>query len=291
MSYSLINGAPINGDEGGDITLLPSGLDLLSAGAHTAVGGTTAGDASPLELGDPLALYAIEPPGLELLDAGTHIGLHDMDFTPPGLDLVDHGIPAMVVNPVAGDAEPLEIGDLTLQIGVPINARPAGLDLVLAGLHVASVGVVLPSDGFTVAGNARPLQLGSPALTPAAASTTAGGAQPLELGTAAIGVALSAGGAEPLELGTPGTGYATNAGAAQPLVLGSPGLAMAFTVQGIDLVVAGLHTVVSGGTFTVAGGGEPLTLGDHGPLGYASITRQHFPLDLGNLSINRGTTC
>lgn len=289
--YPTINGAGINGEEGGDITLLPPGLDLLAAGVHAAVGSTVAGGGDPLELCAPLLQFAIAPPGLDLVDAGTHIGLHDMDLAPPGLELVVHGAPSMVVNPVAGDAEPLEIGAQALQIGVPIHVMPVGLDLVYAGLHVASVSGVLPSDKTAVAGNARPLELGAPAVAPGPAFSTAGGAQPVEFGVVSLGVALIAGAAEPLELGAPGTGLALAAGGAQPLELGAPMWSIGFTAHGMDLVVAGVHRVAMDDTFTVAGDAAPLELGLHGPLGYAAITRQHFPLSLGAPSIHRGTTC
>lgn len=291
MGFPTINGAPINAEEGGDISLLPAGLDLLAAGAHTAVGSTIAGEAQPLELGEALVQFALQPDGLDLVANGIHIGLHDLALAPPGLDIVSHGTPIMVVNPVAGDADVLEFGALTFQIGVPIHARPVGLDLVVAGLHVAAVSGVVPSDKTTVAGNARPLELGIPAVAPGPDAATAGGASPLEMGDVTMGLVLIAGAAEPLEMGAPAIGAALVAGGAMPLELQAPTMSTAFPVLGMELVVAGVHRVANTETSTVAGGATPLELGVYGPLGFAAITRQQFPLSLGTPLIHRGTSC
>lgn len=291
MSYSLVNGAAINGSGGGDITLLPPGLDLLDAGIHEAFGGTIAGDAQPLEIGDAQVLFALQPDGIDVLDYEAHIGLHDIEIAPQGIDLVAHGTPAMIVNPVAGDASALDVGSLTLQIGTPTNARPQGLDLVLAGLHVASTSGVAPSDMSTFAGNARPLELGAPSVNPGNDATTSGGASPMELGAVAMGLVLTAGAAEPLEAGMPAIGAALVAGGSMPLDIGHPGISMAIQAIGIDLVHAGVHSVGSAVTFSVAGGASPLELGEHGPFGFAAITRQHFPMSLGTHAIQRGTSC
>lgn len=291
MSYSLINGAAIAGSGGGDITLLPLGLDLLDAGMHTAIGSTIAGESQPLECGDAQVRFALQPDGLDMVDHGVHIGLHDMDLAAPGLDLVVHGAPVMVVNPVAGDASVLEAGLLTLQIGIPIHVRTAGLDLVDSGLHVASVSGVVPSDRTAVAGNARPLELGVPAVAPGPDTTTVGGLSPMEMGHVAVGMALVAGAAHPMEIGEPAIGAALVAGGAIALEIGTPMVAMAFHVLGVDLVAAGVHRVASAETASVAGGATPLEMGAHGPLGFAAITRQQFPISLGMPSIHRGTSC
>lgn len=292
MSYTLINGAPINGDGGGDIALAPAGIDLLNAGVHSAVGGTVAGDAQPLELGEHSAFFAYQPAGLDLVTYEPHIGFHDIPLTPPGLDLVTHEPHSIVVAPVAGDAQPLELGDWRLQIGQDIDLTPAGLDLVRYSFHTAVVGAILPGNGSTIAGNARPMEVGSPALVPAAAETTAGAAQPLELGSHAIGVALVAGEAQPMEMGAPGPlGYSTFAGAAQPLQLGAHYIGIQITVPGLDLLSYGVHQIVTGPTSTVAGEAQPLELGQPGALGYGTITRQAFPLELGSHAISRGNAC
>ncbi len=291
MSYPLINGAVINGSGGGDIVLLPSGLDLLAADPHTAVGSTVAGDAQPLELGDANVQFAIEPSGLDILDHGVALAFYDPVLSPPGLDILQHGAPAMAVNPVAGDAYVLEFGATELQIGSRIQARPLGMDLVTSGLHVASVGPVLPTPMTGMGVGARPMELGSPAVAPGPYAAVAGGAAPLELGAPWLGVAVIAGDGEPLELGVAMLGMAASAGGANPLELGAHNLGMSFTVTGMDLVVAGQHGAVGGGMSTVAGEAWPLELGSPGQPGFASVTRSQFPLLLGSASIHRGTSC
>lgn len=291
MSYSLINGAAINGSGGGDIVLLPPGLDLLETDPHTAVGSTVAGDGEPLEFGDASLVYALEPDGLDLLDHGVHLGFYDPVLSPPGLDIVQHGTPVMVVNPVAGDAYVLEMGDVTLQIGSPINARPAGLDLLTAGLHVASVGVILPSPMTGIGIGARPLEMGTPSVVPGPYAAVAGGAEPLELGAPTLEVVTIAGAAEPLEFGAVALGMAASAGGAYPLELGAHGIGMAFTVSGMDLLMAGLHRAAGGSMVTVAGNASPLELGSPGQPGFAAITRSQFPMQLGAVSIHRGASC
>lgn len=292
MSYPLINGAPINGDGGGDITLLPPSLHILDAGIAKAVGGTTAGDAEPLAFGTPSVEFAFLPPSLQILDAGVHLAFHDWEFTPPSLHILDHGTPNIRVNPVAGDAMPLRFGPAQLRIGTDINARPASLRLPVAGLHVANVGAVLPSDGATVAGNARPVRFGVPAFAPAAVLTTAGGASPVRFGTAALGVALTAGAAEPVRLGAPGPlGFVMTAGGVSPVRLGVPTLSVSYLPPSLRILMAGTHAAVSGGTSTTAGDAEPVRMGAPGPVGHAAIARQHFPVRFGTPSIDRGTTC
>lgn len=291
MSYPLINGAAINGTGGGDIVLLPPGLDLLAAGTHTAVGSTDAGDGEPLEFGDASLMYALEPDGLDLLDHGVHLGFYDPVLSPPGLDILQHGTPVMVVNPVAGDADVMDFGALSLQIGSPIQARPASLDLLTYGLHVADVGGVLPPPMTGIGVSARPLEFGTPSMAPGPYAAVAGGLEPLELGAPTLGVVTIAGAAEPLEFGDFASGMATIAGAAWPLELAVPGIGMAFAVSGMDLLTAGVHRAVGGAMAAVAGNAAPLELGNHGPIGFATITRQKFPLEIGAVSIHRGVSC
>jgi len=291
MSFPSINGTAINSEEGGDVAVRPSGLDLVAHGQHTVSGFTTAGDGVPFELGEPSVVTAIEPIGLDLVTAGAHVGEHEIDVYPAGLDLVTHGVSAVVFTPVAGDGLPLQLGTPRLRSGLDIAVVVPGIDLVRHGLHSAMVGAILQPDMITVTGGARPLEIGQPSVLPAAESRTAGGALPLELGTPAVGTALQAGGGQPLSLGVPSIGHGAFAGGARPLQFGLPRLATAIAPQGIDLVRSGLHFVEGGAWLAVAGGGTPLEIGEPGPLGHMATTRQAFPLQLGVPSISRGTAC
>lgn len=193
--------------------------------------------------------------------------------------------------PIAGNARPLELGTFAL-VPTPLVVHPPGFDLVQAGLHTAFLSPLLPSNQSTVAGNVRPLELGAFALQPQAVETTAGEAQPLELGTYAIGSATVAGAAEPLELGTPGPlVISTTVGGAQPLEIGTARVVMVVRAPGFDLVRWQPHEAVMAGASLVAGGADPLEIGDFGPFAYATTTRQQFPLQLGDYTLARGNAC
>ena len=291
MSFPGINGAAINGEEGGDVAVRPAGLDLVAHGQHTVFGFTTAGGGLPLELGQPSVVTAIEPVGLDLVTAGGHVGEHDIEVRPAGLDLVTHGVSAVVFTPVAGDGLPLQLGAPRLRSGLDIAVLVPGIDLVRRGLHSAMVGGILQPDMITVTGGARPLEIGRPSVLPAAESRTAGGARPLEFGAPSVGAAFQAGGGQPLQLGVPSIGHGALAGGARPLLFGLPRLATAIAPQVLDLVRSGIHFVEGGAWLAVAGGGMPLDIGEPGPLGHMATARQAFPLQLGVPSISRGTAC
>ena len=291
MGFPSINGAAINGEEGGDVAVRPAGLDLVVHGQHTVFGFTIAGGGLPLELGQPSVMIAFEPVGLDLVTAGVHVGEHDIEVRAAGLDLVTHGVSAVVFTPVAGDGLPLQLGAPRFRIGSDIAVVAPGIDLVRHGLHSAMVGAILPSEMITLAGGARPLEVGRPSVVPAAESRTAGGARPLQLGTPAVGAALQAGGGQPLQLGAPAIGHGAMAGGARPLQIGLPQLAASIVPQGADLVRAGVHMAEGSSWFAVAGGGSPLEIGVPGPLGRMATARQAFPLQLGVPSISRGAAC
>jgi hypothetical protein len=291
MSYPLINGALINGAEGGDFALAPEGIDLITYGSHTGVGGTTAGGESIFELGDFEIEFALQVPGLDLISWGQHVGEHQVDITPDGLDLISWGEHSVLVTPVAGDAHIFEMGDVVVQIGQDRELELPGLDLIRWGQHTAEVGVVLPSNGFTVAGNARFFELGGLAVVPAAAETTAGAAHIFEMGTLSVGAAGTAGAAHIFEMGGLSVAAAVEAGGARIFELGGLSVGMSFTMQGMDLISHGTHTAVGGNMATTAGDAHIFELGGLAPLGFATTARQAFIFELGKPSINRGTAC
>ncbi|MBO9679569.1 MAG: hypothetical protein J7556_15105 [Acidovorax sp.] len=291
MSFPRINGAAINGTEGGDIAIHPPGLDLVTAGQHVGFGYAVAGGGVPMEFGDLRVVTAIKPSGMDLVTNGVHVGEHPVVVEVPGLDMVSHGLSFAVFTPVAGDVHPLEFGATRLRIGTDAAVKVQGMDLVRPGLHSAMGSPILPSGWATTAGAARPLELGNPAVVPAPEARTAGGAQPMEFGMPATGYAALAGGVHPTELGSHAVGYAARAGGAITLQVGVPVIGMSISPVGFDMVRAGIHAAVGGASFSVAGGATPAETGTPGPLGYMSTARPAFPMQLGSPSIGRGATC
>lgn len=207
-----------------------------------------------------------------------------------GIDLVTAGQGTLVVSLVGVSAYPLEFGAHKGQVGVDVAGRPAGLDLVRAGLGVISV--AQPEPNVTLLGvSAQPLGLGTPSAGGAIALTGVS-AIPVELGNHGVSVGLMGQSAYALELGGPGTAHITLSGiSAQVLEFGTPSAAFAVSVSGIDLVTAGQGRIFSAAALLQGSSAYPLELGDTDTPTVAMRGRPAFPLQLGQPTISRGATC
>lgn len=207
-----------------------------------------------------------------------------------GIDLVTAGQGMLVVSPVGVSAYPLEFGVHKVQVGVDVAGRPAGLDLVRAGLGVISV--AQPEPNVTLLGvSAQPLGLGTPSAGGAIALTGVS-ATPVELGNHGVSVGLMGQPAYALELGEPGAAHITLSGiSAQVLELGAPSAAFAISISGIDLVTAGQGRIFSAAALLQGASAYPLELSDTDTPTVAMRGRSAFPIQLGQPAASRGATC
>lgn len=210
--------------------------------------------------------------------------------TAKGIDLVTAGQGTLVVSLVGVSAYPLEFGAHKGQVGVDVTGRPAGLDLVRAGLGVISV--AQPEPNVTLLGmSARPLGLGTPSAGGAIALTGVS-ATPVELGNHGVSVGLMGQPAYALELGEPGAAHITLSGiSAQVLEFGTPSAAFAVSISGIDLVTAGQGRIFSAAALLQGASAYPLELGDTDTPTVAMRGRSAFPTQLGQPAASRGATC
>lgn len=212
------------------------------------------------------------------------------ELTTQGIDLVTAGHGTLVVSLVGVSAYPLEFGAHKGQVGVDVTGRPAGLDLVRAGLGVISV--AQPDPNVTLLGvSARPLELGTPSAGGAIALTGVS-ATPMQLGNHGVGVGLLGQSAYALELGEPGPAHITLSGiSAQVMELGAPSIVFSVSISGIDLVTAGQGRIFSAAALLQGASAYPLELGDTDTPTVAMRGRSAFPMQLGQPAASRGATC
>lgn len=287
MSYPLINGAAINAEEGG---LQLFGLDLVTAGMATAAELVTAGDHTPLELGDPTVMHAIGVGGIDLVSSGTHTGLFNALLQPPGMDLVTAGIGSAAITAFADGAQAFEFGDHRAQIGQDVEIIAEGIDLVREGYHSA----LAAQPGPIVVAEATsffPLELGAPAIARSASEVQAQEAYPLSMGVPALAVTLAAQSYYPLEMGQANTAFAASVASARPLEYGEPVVAFALSPSGVDLVRVGTHGTDVAGAVVEMQGAHVLEIGTPGTPTFIAYARQSFPMQVGTPSISRGATC
>lgn len=287
MSYPLINGAAINGEEAGEATV---GIDLVTFGQAVAVPALLAAGAQPMELGTPRIVLPLRPPGLDLVNAGQATARYNTALQPPGIDLVTGGQAMAEMVLEAQGAQPLELGAPRVRNGLDASLGIEGLDLVRTDFAVIALEQVAP-DQVVQARSGRPLEMGTPEARPGAVTVQVVSAQPLVLGAPGAGIRLQAQGAQALELGMPAAGIRLQASAARPLELGVPTVAVALQVEGIDLVRAGTASIALPTAQLLAASAYVLELGTPGLPSTTVRARASFPLQLGMPAVARENTC
>ncbi|MFN7152931.1 MAG: hypothetical protein ACK4OE_04500 [Acidovorax sp.] len=289
MSYPLINGATINGEEEG---LLLQGLDLVVADTALMVEVMLPDGAEPLETGDVALEFHLDPDGLDLVATETHEAIYDAVITPVGIDMVVAGTAGTFVTYIVGSAYPLELGANRPQLGRDIVLIADSIELVREGLHSALTAMPAPDIAVTV-GSARPLILGDlPAIERGTITLDATSAFPVELGTPGVTAVMLANSAQPMELGAPGTGQIAAAQSVQPLEMGAqPVLAFYGFAIGIDIGRQGRHSALRGPVEVFVDSAQPLEFGGTGLPAIALHARQSFPLQVGLPAADRGMTC
>lgn len=294
MSFPSINGAAINGEEGGDVAITPAGLDAVRTplGVPTAYAVGSYAGARPVEIGDVEARVVVLVPGLDAVSSGTAIAVYDALITPAGLDAVTPGVAAVAGVYVAPGSYPVELGNHRIRQGIDVEITPAGMDAVRSGLHLVVRGMP-PADGVYPAAGARPVEMGGGIVRPGTIAAVAPGARPVEVGQPGTQVAGIAPGAYPVEVGSVGAPRtAVSAPGARPVELGQPSAQISITVGGLDPVRGGTHAVQLGGADFPCPGAYPVELGDFGtPPRVTARAPQHFPVQLGAHTIQREAAC
>ncbi|MDR3066372.1 MAG: hypothetical protein LBV05_12835 [Comamonas sp.] len=287
MAYPLINGASINGAEGGAGT---QGIDLVAYQAPVAARSAIGQDAFALSFGTAAIQFTISPPGLDLARAEPHVIKFNRNLIPAGVDLVRSQPPTVAVHVADSGHMPMEFGAARVQIGQDVGLAVGGLDLARLGPS----GIVRGSPPAVTAIQAnglRAMELGHPSVDAGALSVMASGAQPLEVGHATVGVHLLAQQAHPLSLGDPMAAIRLQAATVLGLELGEPGSLTALASVGIDLGRAGVAQVLPQAAVLHVAGYQAFELGVPTDLPVQVRSRQFFPLALGQPSVYRGITC
>jgi len=202
-----------------------------------------------------------------------------------GIDLVSAGQAVAVSVLLVGDAVPLEIGALAVEVAI----QPAGTDLVTAGqallrynqaLQPAGIDLVQPGQAAMsqqlVAAGAAPLEIGQHRVrtgTDVALKASgidlvraelhglivsqpapnvalqAEGFFPLDVGEPEVAggsITLLAAGAAPLEMGVPAAGMTLSAVGARPLELGGPETQVRLEAVGVRPLEVGAPSLASG---------------------------------------------
>ena len=290
MSYPLINGATINGEEDGGGVIRFAGMDVVVAGTAMASMSVDVGSAQPLEIGNLSAVFPIALDGLDLGVSGTHSGLFQKPLPFLGMDVVAAGTAAASVVAMPESARPLEIGPFRAQNGVDVAFTPSGLNIVRTGLHGAIAGQPLPVIAVQVAG-ARPLEIGDLALAREGAVVEPASAKPLEIGALATGIALAVASARPLEIGGIRTAVVVSAASALPLEMGGMTTRCSVAPAGFGIGATGAHSAGAASIVIQVESAQPLEMGGFGSLGFAAFARSARPLEIGALSIDRGSAC
>lgn len=288
MSYPLINGTTINGEEAqGSLTI---GIDLAKAGIPKAVVAARAVGVVGLSLGQAMVRAALLPPGVDLATSGQHIAKFNTSLKPPGLDLVRTMPAAVILKPRAPGLLALEFGALKVQLGIDVALDLAGLELARGGLHSALAGQQ-GSNVVVQARSARALQMGSPRAALAAIQVTAPGKTALSLGVPGVRSDLLASGGYPLEPGVPQLRAVAAAPGRRALDLGEPAVVLQMSVGGLDLARTGRPSLRSSAVLLEAAGAVALQLGMPSVGALTVRARPGFALELGSLSVLRESTC
>lgn len=287
MSYPLINGAAINGEDGG---LQLDGIELPLVGAATALHYLVAGGYSPLEPGAPSVQFTLVAQGLDLVASGTHTGLFNAMLQPTGIDSVVSGTADVFLVAQANGAPCLDLGSHRAQIGVDQALYVDGRDLVRHDIHSALAGQPAPNV-VADAASYWPLEFGAPSASRTGNEVDAASAQPLEIGMPGLSVTLAAAGSWALELGGASAAFAFQALSTLPMECGDPSASFWLTPGGVDLARAGTHSAAQGSHVATAAGAHVMEFGTPGAPRFTAYARQVFPLQVGTPTISRGLTC
>lgn len=205
-------------------------------------------------------------------------------------NIVEPGTAALTQRAEAVGEQPWGFGQFRVRSGTDVEFSPFGVSLVRSGLHSA-IAKQPPATVDVQAAGARPMVLGDLTAVLAPITVDAGGASPMAIGGIFTAFAAQAGGADALDLGGISVTISAYASGASPMSVGHASAVPTISPAGMRLGVAGM-AVASAATVVVdATGAAPLVLGGFGSP-YARVrARQSFPMHLGQLTINRGTTC
>lgn len=290
MTYPLINGETINGEEDGGGVISFAGLDVGVAGTAVVRVPVDVGSAYPTEFGDLATAFPIAPAGLDVGISGTHSGLFQKPLPFDGLDLGVAGVPSVRVTAYPQSAQPLEFGPFRAQNGVDVEVTPSGLNIGRTGLHGAIAGQPAPVLAVQVA-SVRPLEIGALSVVRSGTVVEPASALPLEIGPLATGIALTVAGAHPLEIGGINTAVVVSVQSATPVQMGGMTTQSSVAPAGIDIGVSGTHSANADGITIHVGSAQPLELGGFGALGFAAYVRSARPMKIGPISIDRGSAC
>jgi hypothetical protein len=287
MSYPLVNGSAINGD---DEEASTEGIDLVQPGHHLAVRVGLVAGAQPLETGVPSVNLSLKPPGMDLVRSGAHSIRYNAALKPPGLDLASAGTAQTHSTIYANGAVGLELGAARVKTGVDVELVIGGVELVRVALHGILLALTPANLALEVTGSTV-LALGVPRAVAKPITLLTQGYAPLQLGLPRAAQALPVAGASPLDLGTPRVATVVKAKGSSALVLGAPSITVRLGHSGIDLVQLGPAGVRSGSNVLLPAGAAALELGQPGGVGAKLFARAHIALELGAPRIDRGNAC
>lgn len=287
MSYPLINGATINGAEGG---LQLGDLDLVVGGQPTALAVVNVGAGAVTELGGMSLTFALAPTGLDVVVTEPHTGLFNAMLRPDGVDTALAGLPIALLTADAAGDQPMELGGHRAKTGTDYALSVDGRDLVRQGFHSALAGQPLPAVAVEAAGS-RPLELGKPVIARSAEQVDVAGASPLACGALQLSLTLPAAGYAPAEVGGIAMAFATQAESDRPTQYGAVTLGFLLAPPGSDLARHGSHAVALGDSYAEVSGAIAAELGMPGAPAFTFQARPMFPLQLGRGAISRGASC
>lgn len=290
MSYTLINGAAINAGMSAGL----QGIELVTAGQPTATGALAVAGLVALEMGDTSAGTVTPLVGIELVSTGAGTALvYNMAIDLDGIDLVTAGPTIFKMAISRPGVVALEMGDTQAINGTDMAIGLTGIELARHPFHGFQVGAVVPGNATLLAPSYRPLEVGDIEASLGPITITAGGAHALEMGDIGpVSIGLQAAGAVALEMGDLGpVRLGLLAQGATALEMGDITSRLAIPLDGIALGRHGLHSVALARLTLQAGGIHALEMGDLGNPTVSIRARQHFALEMGDITVDRGNAC